>query len=118
MTTTLEKMDEFEQLLEESFAKSNSVADIVEGTIIKKEQDGYLVSVKGAKMEAYLPSKELSSDIEEMEIGQLAEFAIRLPQNVNALSFQLVKSVHEYCPLKICSLAACRLREKFFRRRF
>ena len=37
---TIEKtMDEFEQLLEESFAKSNSVADIVEGTVIKKEQE-------------------------------------------------------------------------------
>ena len=35
-------LDEFEKLLEESFAKSNSVADIVEGTVIKKEQDGYL----------------------------------------------------------------------------
>ena len=61
---TLEKtMDEFEQLLEESFAKSNNVADIVEGTVIKKEQEGYLISVKGAKMEAYLPNKELSSEI-------------------------------------------------------
>ena len=53
MTTTLEKpsLDEFERLLEESFAKSCSVADVVEGTVIKKEQDGYLVSVKGAKTE-------------------------------------------------------------------
>ncbi len=31
-------LDEFEQLLEESFAKTNSVADIVEGTVIKKNQ--------------------------------------------------------------------------------
>ena len=43
-------LDEFEQLLEESFAKSNSVADIVEGTVIKKESEGYLISVKGDKM--------------------------------------------------------------------
>ena len=54
-------LDEFEQLLEESFAKSNTVADIVEGTVIKKESEGYLVSVKGAKMEAYLPSKEFQA---------------------------------------------------------
>ena len=45
MTATLEKTrDEFETLLEESFAKSNNVADIVEGTVIKKESEGYLVS--------------------------------------------------------------------------
>lgn len=55
MTTTLEKtnLDEFERLLEESFAKSYSVADIVEGTVVKKESDGYLISVKGAKTEAF-----------------------------------------------------------------
>lgn len=80
--TTLEKtMDEFEQMLEESFAKSNSVADIVEGTVIKKEQDGYLVSVKGAKMEAYLPNKELSSDSEELEAGDIREFYVLKEEN-------------------------------------
>jgi len=79
---TLEKtMDEFEQLLEESFAKSNSVADIVEGTVIKKEQEGYLISVKGAKMEAYLPNKELSSDEEELEIGDTREFYVLKEEN-------------------------------------
>ena len=40
-------LDEFEKLLEESFSNSHSVADIVEGTVIRKEQDGYLVSVRG-----------------------------------------------------------------------
>ena len=79
---TMEKtMDEFEQLLEESFAKSNSVADIVEGTVIKKEQEGYLISVKGAKMEAYLPNKELSSDSEELEIGDTREFYVLKEEN-------------------------------------
>ena len=34
--TTTDVRDEFEMLLEESFAKSNTVADIVEGTVIKK----------------------------------------------------------------------------------
>ena len=79
---TMEKtMDEFEQLLEDSFAKSNNVADIVEGTIIKKEQEGYLVSVKGAKMEAYLSDKELSSDTEELEIGDTREFYVLKEEN-------------------------------------
>ena len=38
-------LDEFEQLLEESFAKSNTVADIVEGTVIKKENEQIHVSL-------------------------------------------------------------------------
>ena len=59
MTQTLENLDEFERLLEESFAKSYSVADIVEGTVMKKENDGWLISVKGAKTEAFLPEKEI-----------------------------------------------------------
>ena len=74
-------LDEFEQLLEESFAKSNSVADIVEGTVIKKESEGYLVSVKGAKMEAFLSNKELSSDVEELEIGEVREFYVLKEEN-------------------------------------
>ena len=74
-------LDEFEQLLEESFAKSNSVADIVEGTVIKKETEGYLVSVKGAKMEAFLSNKELSSDAEELEIGEVREFYVLKEEN-------------------------------------
>ena len=31
-------LDEFEMLLEESFAKSNNVADIVEGTLKKNQK--------------------------------------------------------------------------------
>ena len=79
MTTVIK--DEFEMLLEESFAKSNTVADIVEGTVIKKEQDGYLVSVKGAKMEAFLSNRELSSDVEELEIGDVREFYVLKEEN-------------------------------------
>ena len=79
--TTTEIRDEFEMLLEESFAKSNTVADIVEGTIIKKESDGYLVSVKGAKMEAFLPNRELSSDEETLEIGDVREFYVLKEEN-------------------------------------
>ncbi len=78
---TTQVLDEFEQLLEESFAKSNTVADIVEGTVIKKELEGYLVSVKGAKMEAFLPEKELSSDIESLEVGDIREFYVLKEEN-------------------------------------
>ena len=78
---TTEVKDEFEMLLEESFAKSNTVADIVEGTVIKKEQDGYLVRVKGAKMEAFLSNRELSSDVEELEIGDVREFYVLKEEN-------------------------------------
>ena len=77
---TTQVLDEFEQLLEESFAKANTVADIVEGTVIKKESDGYLVSVKGAKMEAFLPNKELS-DGEELEVGDIREFYVLKEEN-------------------------------------
>jgi len=84
---TTQTLDEFEQLLEESFAKSNSVADIVEGTVIKKESEGYLVSVKGAKMEAFLPNKELPEG-EVLEIGDIREFYVLKEEN-NEDSMQL-----------------------------
>ena len=75
MVTMEKTLDEFEQLLEDSLAKQHAVADIVEGTVIKKENEGYLVSVKGAKMEAYLPEKELSSE-ETLEVGDVKEFYV------------------------------------------
>lgn len=76
MVTAEKTMDEFEKFLEESFSKQHAVADIVEGTVMKKESDGYLVSVKGAKMEAYLPNKELSSEEPTLEIGDEKEFYV------------------------------------------
>ena len=76
MVTAEKTMDEFEKLLEESFSKQHAVADIVEGTVMKKESDGYLVSVKGAKMEAYLPNKELSSEEPTLETGDEKEFYV------------------------------------------
>ena len=79
--TTTDVRDEFEMLLEESFAKSNTVADIVEGTVIKKESEGYLVSVKREKMEAFLSNKELSSDSEELEVGDTREFYVLKEEN-------------------------------------
>ena len=84
MTTMEKTLDEFEKLLEESFAKQHAVADIVEGTVIKKENDGYLISVKGAKMEAYLPEKELSSDEPELQIGDEKEFYVLKEENDDA----------------------------------
>ena len=66
-------LDEFEKLLEESFSNSHSVADIVEGTVIRKEQDGYLVSVRGAKTEAFLSNKEISSAEEETPLEKQQE---------------------------------------------
>jgi ribosomal protein S1 len=78
MTTTMTKMDEFEKLLEESFAKSHTVADIVEGAVIRKENDGWLISVKGAKTEAFLHNKEISSvdSSETLEVGDIKEFYV------------------------------------------
>ena len=76
-------LDEFEKLLEESFSNSHSVADIVEGTVIRKEQDGYLVSVRGAKTEAFLPNREISTaeDSAPIEIGDVKEFYVLKEEN-------------------------------------
>ena len=76
-------LDDFEKLLEESFSNSHSVADIVEGTDLKKEQDGYLVSVRGAKTEAFLPNREISSAEEAapVELGDVKEFYVLKEEN-------------------------------------
>lgn len=73
-----EKMDEFEKLLEESFAESYNTADIVEGLVIRHEQNSYLVSVKGAKTEAVLPEREVLStdDSQALEVGDVRDFYI------------------------------------------
>ncbi|MCD8378165.1 MAG: S1 RNA-binding domain-containing protein [Candidatus Gastranaerophilales bacterium] len=76
MVTAEKTLDEFEKMLEDSFSKQLAVADIVEGTVMKKDAEGYLVSVKGAKMEAYLPNKELSSEEPALEIGDVKEFYV------------------------------------------
>ncbi|MDR1168169.1 MAG: S1 RNA-binding domain-containing protein [Heliobacteriaceae bacterium] len=83
MTLTIDKTDEFERLLEESFSKSCAVADIVEGTIIKKENEGFLVSVRGAKTEAFLPLKEIlpAEEAPSLEIGDLKEFYVLREEN-------------------------------------
>ena len=82
MTKT--QLDEFEQLLEETLSKTYTVADIVEGTVLKKENGGYLVSVKGAKTEAFLPEKEISNnaeEAEELQIGDVREFYVLKEEN-------------------------------------
>lgn len=83
--TTVEKtkMDEFEKLLEESFAKSYTVADIVEGIVLRKDQDSYLVSIKGAKTEAILPNREIPSfeENKELTIGEIRDFYILREEN-------------------------------------
>ncbi len=89
MVTMEKTLDEFEQLLEDSLAKQHAVADIVEGTVIKKENDGYLVSVKGAKMEAFLPEKEVSSE-ETLEVGDIKEFyVLREEDNEDSMMLSL-----------------------------
>lgn len=76
-------LDDFEKLLEESFSNSHSVADIVEGTVLRKDPDGYLISVRGAKTEAFLPNREISTadDIAPVEIGDVKEFYILKEEN-------------------------------------
>lgn len=73
------KMDEFEKLLEESFTKTYNVADIVEGLVIRHDQDNYLVSVKGAKTEAILPEREVTStedNKDALSIGEVKDFYV------------------------------------------
>jgi ribosomal protein S1 len=52
--------NDFEKLLEQSFATKFKVADLVEGVIVKIEKTGILVDI-GGKTEAFLPYKELSN---------------------------------------------------------
>ena len=78
------QMDEFEKLLDETLSKTYTVADIVEGTVIKRENGGYLVSVKGAKTEAFLPDKEignLDENAEPLQIGDVREFYVLKEEN-------------------------------------
>lgn len=84
--TTVEKtkVDEFEKLLEESFAKSYQVADIIEGMVIRRDKEGYLVSIKGVKTEAVLPDYEISgapSEKQVLEMGDEKEFYVLKEEN-------------------------------------
>ena len=78
------QMDDFEKLLDETLSKTYTVADIVEGTVIKRENGGYLVSVKGAKTEAFLPDKEIGNQDEnadKLQIGDVREFYVLKEEN-------------------------------------
>ena len=99
-------LDEFEKLLEESFSNGHSVADIVEGTVLRKDQDGYLISVRGAKTEAYLPNKEISSAEEAapLEIGDVKEFYVLKEEDAKSedivLSLKKVSSAQAWQTLQ------------------
>ena len=89
MVTMEKTLDEFEQLLEDSLAKQHAVADIVEGTVIRKENEGYLISIKGAKMEAFLSEKEVPSE-ETLEVGEIKEFyVLKEEDNEDAMQLSL-----------------------------
>ena len=78
------QMDDFEKLLDETLSKTYTVADIVEGTVIKRENGGYLVSVKGAKTEAFLPDKEIvnqDENADKLQIGDVREFYVLKEEN-------------------------------------
>ena len=47
---------------------------------MKKETEGWLISVKGAKMEAFLPNKEIPEG-EDLEIGDIREFYVTKEEN-------------------------------------
>lgn len=83
-TAETKTIDEFEKLLEESFTKSYTVADIVEGLVIRQDQNSYLVSVKGAKTEAVLPERELMSSEDgknALEVGDVKDFYVLKEEN-------------------------------------
>ena len=74
------QMDEFERLLNESFTKKINVTDVVEGTVVKREKDYFLVDI-GAKVEAILPDREVTNSTEKnvediVKIGDVKEFYI------------------------------------------
>lgn len=80
MTQTTHEQDEFVRLLEESYNYKFSVADVVKGIVIKRENDGFLVDI-GAKTEAFLPNREISNNAdkdvsEELAINDVREFYI------------------------------------------
>ena len=79
MTNTVQ-IDDFEQLLNDSFNKTFNVADVVEGTVVKRENNYFLVDI-GAKVEAILPDKEVTNSQDKnvtdlVKIGDKKEFYI------------------------------------------
>ncbi len=73
-------MDEFEKLLNEQFSYTFNVADIIQGVVVKRDKNGFLVDI-GAKSEAYLPDKEITANGEKpsddvLKIGDLKDFYV------------------------------------------
>lgn len=78
------KLDEFEKLLEDSFTKSYGVADITTGIVVRRDKEGYLVSVKGVKTEAVLPDYEMPGGKDEkvtLEMGDERDFYVLKEEN-------------------------------------
>ncbi len=79
MTETTQ-LDEFERLLNDSFSKTFNVADVVEGTVVKRENNYFLVDI-GAKVEAILPDREVTNSTERkvdelLGVGDKKDFYI------------------------------------------
>ena len=75
-----EQLDEFERLLNESFSKKFNVADVVEGRVVKREKDYFLIDI-GAKVEAILPDREVTNSIDKniddlLQVGDIKDFYI------------------------------------------
>ncbi|MBQ7450019.1 S1 RNA-binding domain-containing protein [bacterium] len=73
-------MDEFEKLLNEQFSYTFNVADIIQGVVVKRDKNGFLVDI-GAKSEAYLPDKEITANGDKpsddvLKIGDLKDFYV------------------------------------------
>ena len=70
-------MDEFEKLLNEQFSYTFNVADIIQGVVVKRDKNGFLVDI-GAKSEAFLPDKEITANGEKP-----SEFLADFPVSAN-----------------------------------
>lgn len=99
MTQILEKpatQSEFEKLFMQ-YDYSFKVADVVKGTVVKKENDHFLVDI-GSKTEAILPFRELANvdfkDAEDIiKVGAEAEFYILKEENDHGQLFVSLKRV-------------------------
>lgn len=73
-------MDEFEKLLTEQFSYTFNVADIIQGVVVKRDKNGFLVDI-GAKSEAFLSDKEITANGEKpsddvLKVGDLKDFYV------------------------------------------
>ncbi len=100
--------EDFEKLLNESFSRKLTVADVVEGTVVKREADGFLVDI-GAKGEAYLPDREIATSSDKkasdiLKVGDVKEFyVLKEEDNRNediVLSLKKVSSAQAWATLQ------------------